>query len=235
MATSGNIPVVLVHGWGGSFNNTWHKPGIDALLIDGGRRVIGLDLLGHGSSDKPHDPLAYSNLHEWFLGALPADEPVVDVVAFSLGALTVLRALIAAPHRFGRVVLAGIGDGVFEPHDPTASKQIVAALQGTAPPDDNIARLFGQYAAQPGNDVGALIAIMQRPESQPLQVQDLSTINNNVLVAIGDKDFAAPATRLAQSFPNGSLAILKNTDHFATPGAFSFIDALLDFLPSEKL
>ena len=234
MATSANIPVVLLHGWGGSFHNTWHKPGIDALLIDSGRRVIGLDLLGHGTSDKPHDPIAYSDLHQWLLAALPADEPVVDVVAFSLGALTALRALIAAPHRFGRVVLAGIGDGVFEPHDPTASRRIVAALQGTAPADDNIARLFGQYASQPGNDVNALIAIMQRPESPPIRASEISAISNSVLVAIGDKDFASPATQLAASFPNGSLVILKNTDHFATPESFSFIDALLDFLSSDK-
>ncbi len=233
MATSANIPVVLLHGWGGSFHNTWHKPGIDALLTDNGRRVIGIDLLGHGTSDKPHDPNAYSRLHEWLLDALPADEPVVDVVAFSLGALTTLRALIAAPHRFGRVVLAGIGDGVFEPHDPTASRRIVAALQGTAPADDNIARLFGQYASQPGNDVNALIAIMQRPESPAILESDISAITNTVLVAIGDKDFASPATRLATTFPNGSLVILKNTDHFATPESFSFIDALLDFLPSD--
>ena len=233
MATSANIPVVLVHGWGGSFHNTWHKPGIDALLTDSGRRVIGIDLLGHGTSDKPHDPIAYSRLHEWFLSALPADDPVVDVVAFSLGALTALRALIAAPNRFGRVVLAGIGDGVFEPHDPTASQRIVAALRGTAPADDNIARLFGQYASQPGNDVNALIAIMQRPESPPILASEICAITNSVLVAIGDKDFASPATQLAATFPNGSLVILKNTDHFATPEAFAFLDALLDFLPSD--
>ena len=234
MDSLASIPVILVHGWGGSFNNTWHKPGIDALLIDSGRRVIGMDLLGHGSSDKPHDPNAYSDLHQWFLATLPANEPVVDVVAFSLGALTVLRALIEAPHRFGRVVLAGIGDGVFLPHDPTASNRIIAALQGTAPADDNIARLFSQYASQPGNDVAALTAIMQRPESQALRAEDLGAIDNQVLIAIGDKDFAAPATRLAESFPNGSLVNLKNVDHFATPEAFSFIDTILDFLSGKN-
>src|SRR5215218_8867716 len=41
-------PVVLVHGWGGSFEATWRAPGWEALLEDAGRRVIGVDLLGHG-------------------------------------------------------------------------------------------------------------------------------------------------------------------------------------------
>ena len=47
---------------------------------------------------------------------------------------------------------------------------------------------------------------------------------------IGDADFAGPATRLASAFPNAKLTVLRNTDHFATPEAFSFIDAILDFL-----
>ena len=81
--------------------------------------------------------------------------------------------------------------------------------------------------------MNALIAIMQRPESPAILESDISAITNTVLVAIGDKDFASPATRLATTFPNGSLVILKNTDHFATPESFSFIDALLDFLPSD--
>ncbi|MEN9552461.1 MAG: hypothetical protein RLY24_56, partial [Actinomycetota bacterium] len=62
MAPSENVPVLLLHGWAGSFRDTWQKPGIDALLEDIGRSVIGLDLLGHGSQEKPHDPEAYSRL-----------------------------------------------------------------------------------------------------------------------------------------------------------------------------
>ena len=36
--------------------------------------------------------------------------------------------------------------------------------------------------------------------------------------------------RLADAFPNGRLVVLKNTDHFATPESFAFIDALLEFM-----
>jgi pimeloyl-ACP methyl ester carboxylesterase len=55
-------------------------------------------------------------------------------------------------------------------------------------------------------------------------------LNHEVLVVIGDKDFTFPAQRLASAFTNGKLAVLKNTDHFATTESFSFIDELLDFL-----
>ena len=229
MASTENVPVVLVHGWGGSFRDTWQKPGINALLEDIGRIPVGLDLLGHGEQDKPHDPDAYTELPSWLLAHLP-DNPVVDAVGFSLGALTILRALVAAPQRFGKVVLAGIGDGVFTKSSPDAHKRIVDALEGRAPEDDTFARMFAHYGNTPGNDLLALTAIMKRPASEPVTEEQLSAITNEILIVIGDADFAGPATRLAAAFPNAKLTVLRNTDHFATPESFLFIDAILEFL-----
>ena len=229
MASTENVPVVLVHGWGGSFRDTWQKPGINALLEDIGRIPVGLDLLGHGEQDKPHDPDAYTELPSWLLAHLP-DNPVVDAVGFSLGALTILRALVAAPQRCGKVVLAGIGDGVFTKSSPDAHKRIVDALEGRAPEDDTFARMFAHYGNTPGNDLLALTAIMKRPASEPVTEEQLSAITNEILIVIGDADFAGPATRLAAAFPNAKLTVLRNTDHFATPESFSFIDAILEFL-----
>jgi pimeloyl-ACP methyl ester carboxylesterase len=229
MASTENVPVVLVLGWGGSFRETWQKPGINALLEDIGRIPVGLDLLGHGDQDKPHDPDAYTELPSWLLAHLP-DNPVVDAVGFSLGALTILRALVAAPQRFGKVVLAGIGDGVFTKSSPDAHKRIVDALEGRAPEDDTFAQMFAHYGNTPGNDLLALTAIMKRPASEPVTEEQLSAITNEILIVIGDADFAGPATRLAAAFPNAKLTVLRNTDHFATPESFSFIDAILEFL-----
>lgn len=229
MAPSENNPILLLHGWAGSFKDTWQKPGIDALLEDIGRSVIGLDLLGHGTQEKPHEPEAYSRLPEWLRENLDPSIPVVDAVGFSLGALTLLRSVIQEPQRFGRIVLAGIGDGVFEQHQPDANQRIIDALEGRAPEDDTFARMFSQYGHQPGNDLAALTAIMKRPPSTPVTESELSQVTNEVLVVIGDKDFTFPADRLAAAFPNGRLVVLKNTDHFATTESFSFIDELLEF------
>ena len=120
-------PVLLVHGWGGSFATTWEQSGFTALLADAGRPVIGVDLLGHGTAPKPHDPDAYADLTTRVVDAMP-DEPV-DAVGFSLGALTLLRTAKADPGRFRRLVLAGIGRNVFE-RDEAASARILAAVEG---------------------------------------------------------------------------------------------------------
>jgi pimeloyl-ACP methyl ester carboxylesterase len=232
-------PVVLVHGWGGSFEATWQRSGFTDLLADAGRDVIGVDLLGHGTAPKPHDPDAYEDLTQRVVAALP-DRPV-DAIGFSLGAHTLLRTAIADPGRFRRLVLAGIGRNVFE-SDEAMTRRIVAAIacRGDVPDiephdndaADNVARLFAQYASQPGNDPVALAAIMIRraPAAESLTEVDLARVVCPVLVVVGDHDFVRPADRLVAALPDARLRTLRRTDHFATPESFDFIDAALEFI-----
>ncbi len=221
------VPILLVHGWGGSFATTWERSGFTALLADAGRPVIGVDLLGHGTAPKPHEPEAYADLTTRIIDAVPAGP--VDAVGFSLGALTLLRAALDDPSRFRRLVLAGIGRNVFE-RDEEASARIVAAIESGGDTDDNHARLFAQYAHQPGNDPVALAAIMRGTGSPRLQPADLAQVTLPTLVAVGEHDFVLPADELVEALPQAQLATLRRTDHFATPESFEFIDATLEFL-----
>jgi pimeloyl-ACP methyl ester carboxylesterase len=220
-------PVVLVHGWGGSFATTWERSGFTALLADAGREVIGVDLLGHGTAPKPHDADAYDDLTGRVVDALPPSP--VDAIGFSLGAITLLRIAVADPSRFRRLVLAGIGRNVFE-SDDAATRRIVEAIENGGESDDNRARLFAQYARQPGNDPVALAAIMSRTPSSRLTDDQLAGVGCRVLVAVGDNDFVLPADRLVAALPDATLRLLRRTDHFATPESFDFIDAALSFI-----
>jgi len=235
-SSADSTPVVLVHGWGGSFAQTWERPGVTMLLADAGRPVIGVDLLGHGTAPKPHDPAAYDDLTARVFEAVDATagpDAVVDAVGFSLGAMTLLRAVLARPERFRRLVLAGIGKNVFE-RDEEATRAIVEAIEGGGDRLDtgseNRARLFAQYAHQSGNDPVALAAIMKREPSSSLTPADLADIGCPVLVAVGDRDFVLPADELVAALPDVRFVSLRRTDHFATPESFEFIDAMLEFL-----
>ena len=216
-----------MHGWGGSFETTWQRNGFTELLADAGREVIGVDLLGHGMAPKPHEPAAYSDLTTRIVDALPG-EPV-DVVAFSLGAITTLRLAARMPERFHRIVVGGIGRNVFE-RDPDQRDRILAGIEGTAEDDDNLARLFGQYSRQPGNDGLALAALLRRPDDGPFTADELAAVTRPVLVVIGDRDFAGPADPLVEALPDARCVVLRNVDHFATPESFGFIDAALEFI-----
>ncbi|NCV97117.1 MAG: alpha/beta fold hydrolase [Acidimicrobiia bacterium] len=220
-------PVLLVHGWAGSFDRTWVRGGLVDLLRDTGRDVLAFDLPGHGAATKSHDPADYADLASSVFARLDASSGAtdavtssaantrtqpVDAIGFSLGAITLLAAVVRAPERFNRVVLAGIGDGVFLPHDPRRTEKILAGLEGRAAPDDLTARIFGKIGNEAHNDPLALAGEM--------------------LIAIGDKDFSQPATQLAAAFRRARLKTLTGVDHFRTPESFDFIDAVLDFLES---
>jgi pimeloyl-ACP methyl ester carboxylesterase len=230
VSEEGVVPVVLVHGWGGSFAATWQRSGFTELLADAGRPVIGVDLLGHGEAPKPHEPEAYADLTGRIEDALPADP--VDAVGFSLGALTLLRLAIRRPEAFRRIVVAGIGRSAFE-RDDVVRARVLAGLDGTAEPEDNLARLFAQYADQPGNDRLALAAVMRRDDATALTPDALAAVTVPVLVVLGDRDFAGPADPLVEALPDARLVTLRNVDHFATPESFGFIDATLEFLDAH--
>lgn len=224
---SSTVPVVLVHGWGGSFASTWEASGFSALLQDVGRPVIGVDLLGHGTAPKPHDDDAYTDLTTRILETMP-EEPC-DAVGFSLGAMTLLRLMISAPTRFRRVVLAGVGRNVLEPPDPQQTAKIVAAIEGRGDAYDVMSGLFAQYAHQPGNDPIALAAVMKVERRRPSE-DELRSITTSTLIVIGDKDFAGPGEPLAERIPGSTLITLRGVDHFATTENFGFFDAALEFL-----
>jgi pimeloyl-ACP methyl ester carboxylesterase len=229
---SAGPPVLLLHGWGSTFAKTWVDTGVSALFEDAGRTVIGVDLLGHGDAPKPHEPEAYSDLTRRVVDALPSDT-LVDAVGFSLGAVTLLELACREPDRFSRLVLAGVGRNLFE-RDQEGTSRILAALAGDAPESDVRSFAFAHYANQPGNDPLALAAVLTR-SAPPMTAARLASITCPALVVIGDKDFAGPGDPLVEALPNAKLITLRNTDHFATPESFAFIDAMLDFLGAEPV
>ena len=225
-------PVVLVHGIATSSARTWGDNGWLDLLADAGRSVIGIDLLGHGTADKPHDPAAYDRMEELVLAQLPA-EPV-DAVGFSLGARTLLVLASAHPERFHRIVVAGVGANLFR-RDDTAEllADAIATGDDAAAPTSPVAQYFRSLAEQPGNDPLALAACLRRPGPSGITADTLVRITCPVLVVLGDADFAGPADPLLEALPDARLVTLRGVDHFATPKDFSFLDAGLDFLGAQ--
>jgi pimeloyl-ACP methyl ester carboxylesterase len=225
-------PIVLVHGFATSCARTWGETGWLDLLTDVGRTVIGIDLLGHGTAARPHDPAAYERMESLVLEQFP-DEPV-DAVGFSLGARTLLVLASAHPDRFNRIIVAGVGANLFR-HDDSAALLADAIAggddgQGEVSP---VAQYFRSLAELPGNDPLALAACLRRPNATAITADGLGHITCPVLVVLGDEDFAGPADPLLEALPNARLVTLRGVDHFATPKDFGFLDAGLEFLDAQ--
>ena len=220
-------PVLLVHGFASSYERNWREPGWVDILEDEGRDVIALDLPGHGSADKPHEPEAYSRMESAVESALPANGQV-DAIGFSLGGQLLLKVAAKLPSRFRRIVIGGVGDNIFRHDDPEAAARAIetgAASEG----DPGVAQAFAVFAKAPGNDPAALAACLRRPRA-PITPGDLAGVTVPVLVVLGERDFAGPADKLMSALPNARLVGLTAADHFGTPKDFRFIEAALDFI-----
>ncbi|MFM7649928.1 MAG: alpha/beta fold hydrolase, partial [Acidimicrobiaceae bacterium] len=161
--------------------------------------------------------------------AIGARSTGVDAVGFSLGAIALLDAALHNPKYFRKLMLVGIGNGLLEPHKPDETERIIAGIDGTASPDDILARQFGNYAKRSNNDPLALRAALLRPRNKPFSETELKSIDAEIVLAVGDRDFVLPADRLANAFTRCRFVNLKNCDHFASTENFTFIDTLLGF------
>lgn len=105
-------PVLLLHGLFSSAAVNWIRYGHAAALAAAGLAPIMPDLRAHGASEAPHDPAAYpkdvlARDVSALVDALAIGEDF-DLVGFSLGARTAVRAVLAGL-RPRRLVLAGMG------------------------------------------------------------------------------------------------------------------------------
>tara|TARA_B110000014_G_scaffold122542_1_gene84187 strand:+ start:94 stop:756 length:663 start_codon:yes stop_codon:yes gene_type:complete len=217
-----------LHGLVTTGKRTWVDNGWIDLVHDAGREALVIDLPGHGTEFNPTSNFN-GNFLDFVHERLPLGE--VDVVGFSLGANLLLKLATTSPSKFRKIVVAGVGDSLFTP-DESRGKKISRAISGNGNLEDPETRYFAQLADHPDIN-GELIAESLRNLNLHLSPDDLSKLNLPVLVVLGDKDFASPATKLINSLSEGNLVMLKGVDHFATPKDFTFLESALDFLDAN--
>lgn len=224
-------PTILVHGFCSTFQVNWVGSRWVETLTRSGRRVIGLDLRGHGRSEKPHDPDSYgphlvadvANL----IRHLSLER--VDFVGYSMGSQIGLRFLAAHPAHIHRAVLGGIGMNVTTPF--RAAESIARRLRGDVAEKGPIPTLFHNFAiAVPGNDLEALACCITS-RSAPLGEEQLAAIQTPVLVAVGGADpIARDARRLAELIPAAEYFEVPGRDHATAVPSRAIKERALEFL-----
>ncbi|WP_207839837.1 alpha/beta fold hydrolase [Williamsia soli] len=96
-------PVLLIHGWSLS-SEVWDRQ--IRVLAESNRRVLAMDMRGHGKSDAPLDGYGIEQLSRDAFAVLDAfDVERADVVGWSLGGMVALRMASMSPDRVSSVVL----------------------------------------------------------------------------------------------------------------------------------
>jgi pimeloyl-ACP methyl ester carboxylesterase len=225
---SDHPPVALVHGFASSYAHGWEHNGWTDLLADGGRKVLRIDLPGHGESPAATDPAAYADVPGALADAVAPHAPV-DAIGFSTGARLLLGLAAEDPARLRKLVVIGVGDNVLRPEDREPLARALESGADEVAAEDIGVQLFVRLARTAGNDPRALAAFLRRPD-RPLTEDGLARVTCPVLVVLGDRDFSAPADRLVRALPDAELVMLRNVDHFAAPRDFNCINRSLAFI-----
>ena len=226
-------PVLCVHGFASSCRDNWVETGWVRDLTRAGYRVIGVDQRGHGASDKPHDPLAYS------MRSFVADlvvvldtylVPEVRYLGYSLGARVGWQLAVDHPEHIRRAVLGGIPDG-----RPLARLQIDQArayAEEGMPVEDPVTQNYVKLAERvPTNDLRALVALAEGMRLGDADPDPARPPVQPVLFATGSDDAILPRSRaLAAKAPNGTFEEIPGRHHFNTPGSRVFRQTALPFL-----
>ena len=226
-------PVLLIHGFASNRKRNWVEVKWYDTLTAAGRRVLAFDCRGHGESDKPHDPAAYSIDHMMAdaIGLLDAAEVTeADIMGYSMGARITAALLANHPERFRRGILAGAGSSfVGERRDTEAIARVLEAPDAAAITHP-VGKVFRRFAEQGGNDRAALAACIR---GLPLAVdgEELAAIHVPVLVVAGERDDQIGDPHdLAALIPDARVVIVSNRDHLSTVGDRRYKDAVLEFL-----
>lgn len=219
-------PVVLLHGCGGSADETYRKTGWIAQLVASGRAVLPLTLPGH-EGGASHDPAAYADLAGSVLKMLP---PRVDLVGFSLGGKLSIEIAARAPDRVGRLVVGGVGDNIFAP-ERSGEASAVALERGIDDQTPPAIVGFYRYCEGGGADLPAIAAVLRRAANPVIDAERLKRIVAPTLLVVGDADpIAFPVAGLAAAVPIARTVVLPGVDHLSLPANLDFQRVAFDFL-----
>lgn len=224
-------PVVLVHGFLSSAKVNWEDYGTADALVKAGFQVIMPDLRGHGSSDVPLDAGSYPpDVLALDLVSIVRNLGLTDydLVGYSLGARTIIRAVAEHGLQPRRIVIGGMGIiGITAGHPRVAwFIEAIRNRDNAKPltPEGRVARFLKTTGAHPD------AAIMVLASHMDTSREALGRITQPVLVLSGvdDHDHGSPA-ELAAAMPNGRYVEVPG-DHMSCITMPEFRAAIAEFM-----
>ena len=232
----GSGPPLLLHvGFTGAMH-VWYEEGWVAALRDR-YTVILLDPLGHGESDKPHDPAAYAAAGRVADVLAVLDDAGVERTHFhgySMGARAGFDLAVQAPQRLLTLVLGGMHPFARDPQEARQRAELfahgieaaIAAVerQSGPLPAERRARALRQDAA-------ALVATSIAMGDVPDLEAALPGITIPTLIFCGDQDLLfAGAQRAATLIPSATFVPLPGLGHVPAAGFDAAFPLVSEFL-----
>ena len=237
--------LMLVHGFGGAKEDfADHAP-----LLAADHTVVVFDHRGHGESDKPEDPLAYS-FDRLVADTLAVAEAIgldeFRLLGHSMGGMVARRVVLRHPERVDALILMDTAPGPVPGLDADLmefgaqvareqGKDVLKAMLDEAAPLNTPAyeRMLAErpeYQAFQDRKWDALSEVMWAAMVVAIARQDddlpeFHAITCPTLVIVGEVDipFRGPSQAMADAIPDAQLAVIPDAGHspqFEAPDAW---------------
>ena len=208
-------PLVLHHGLAGTLEDWRYFGYVEELKRD--YQLILMDARGHGASDKPHDPEAYSMEHR--VSDLVAVLDDLDIgsahyFGYSAGGSIGFNFAKLAAQRARSLIIGGANPkgklpGPYVSFALAGPEAVLAFWEQSVPVSSE---LRDQLLA---NDIEALIAAVDGNSMRPDLEDDLPGMTMPFLIYAGESDEKryVPAREAAERLPNATVVSLPGLDH----------------------
>jgi len=229
--------ILLSHGYSAT-SKMWAG---QAEAFKDSYRVISWDMRGHGDTDSPEDPDAYSEAHTVedmaaILDACGIDRAVIG--GLSLGGYMSLAFHLKYPERVSALMLFDTGPGYRNPDArATWNEQAEKTARGleadgldalTKKGNDEMRKDWHRSAQGLANAARGMLA---QVDSRVLETLPAIPVPTLVLVGENDKAFIAPTDYMAKKIPNSTRVVIEDAGHASNlhqPAAFNAaMDAFL--------
>ncbi|MBW2368604.1 MAG: alpha/beta fold hydrolase [Deltaproteobacteria bacterium] len=211
-------PIVLVHGFASNRTVNWKNTGWYKYLTSMGRRVIALDLRGHGASHKYHGIESYhpDRMTGDIIGLMDSlDIDRADVMGYSMGAWLSAHLLANWPDRFRSGILGGIGDNLLRWQNR----------------DERMANALSVKLPSAISDVYLRALMACTRGVYATGAPGLERITRPVLIVGGDLDTVVGAPHeFAKKIPGAVVDIIPGRDHMSLVLARAFKRSVGEFL-----
>jgi len=247
-------PLVLLHGFTGCTRAMAHI----AEGLSDTHRTLSIDLVGHGRSESPRDPAAYTMTAcaAQLVAVLDAlDVSCADWIGYSMGGRVVLALAVSHPARVSSALLVGASAGI---RDAQQRKERVRADEALAEriEREGVESFVDFWISQPflfdaarlgerglaearelrlANSARGLAASLRGMGSgaQPPLHGALAHVGVPICLAVGAEDakFRDLAAEICQELPNARLEVVPGAGHAAhTDNPAAFLDLARRFL-----
>jgi 2-succinyl-6-hydroxy-2,4-cyclohexadiene-1-carboxylate synthase len=234
----GGAPLLLLHGFTGSLR-TWDEVRL-GLACSANKRLIVVDLIGHGRSAAPADWRRYTL--DWaardlaaLLDALKVD--TINLLGYSMGGRVALHFAVSAPERIGTLVLESAAPGI---QDAVQRQERIRSDEGLAQRilDQGVEAFVEEWERQPLLEPAPHVSAdrrsaqhAQRLQNNPLGLANslrgmgagqqtplwsrLGTLRTPVLLIVGERDarYLEIARRMHTLLPRSHLAEVADAGH----------------------